>query len=495
MSFVSLQFFTIAISAVLLYFLAPRKYRWYVLLASSCWFYFAAAGTAGFLTALASIAVTYFAAGWIEKTTGDRRQRRLYLTVAVVILIGVLAVFKITGHLSISLGWLVMPLGISYYTFSLVGYLMDVYYKKQAAEHNFCKLLLYALYFPKIMQGPISKFREIAPRLTEGHDFDYQRFCFGLQLMLFGYFKKLVIADRAAMLTVGFFQDLANYDSGSAILVLVTLLATLRHYCDFSGYMDIVIGLSQMMGIRLEENFKQPFFSRTAAEFWRRWHITLGVWFKDYVYMPLVIHPTVIKISGNARKRWGKRVGKSMLSVIPLAIVWVLTGLWHGTGISYVLWGVYWGTIIIISNVFAPELKMLPEKLRLNTDSIPYHMFQTLRTFSLFVLGLLLSTLVGWRRLPVYFRILFGRPLVSGLFNGCLYNFGITRADLIVLLAAIALLWIIEILQQKYVVREKIAGLAAPVRWIIYGLGLLAVVFFGIYGPEATASGFAYMFF
>lgn len=495
MSFVSIQFLIFVAAAVGLFYAAPKKYRWYELTAASVCFYILSAGWLAFAAALVEVLAAYASALLITRAAEDRKKRKLILSVAVILLVTALTLMKLKSYFTDELAWLIAPLGVSYYSFSLIGYLADVYYKKEDAEKNFLKLILYSFYFPKIIQGPISKFREIGPRLTQEHCFDYTRFCFGLQLIVFGYFKKIVIADRAALLTQTVFGDLAAYDGGGMILAVVTVIAVIRHYCDFSGYMDIVIGISQLFGVELEENFKQPFFSRSAAEFWRRWHITLGVWFKDYVYMPLVIHPKVIRFSAFVKKHCGKRAGKAVLSVIPLGVTWILTGLWHGTGVNYLLWGVYWGTIIILSNVFAPELKRLTKALRIKTESFWWRLFQSLRTFAIFTGGLLISTLVGIDGLRLYFWNFLHYFRTTALLRGRLFEFGLNRSNFLTLLVSIAFLFVVEVYQQKGSVRERIAQKPALVRWLAYAFAFVMVVFLGVYGGNFDLSGFAYAHF
>ena len=494
MSFISQQFFLIVIFTIILYFLFPKKFRWVVLLVSSCFFYYKSAGIYASVIVLVTTAIVYQAAMFIDKSQDDRKKKHLYMTAGAVIALGILAVIKINRHLGL-LSWIIMPMGISYYTFSLVGYLVDVYARKGPVEKNYLKLLLYTVYFPKIIQGPISKFREIGPHLIEGHSFDFDRMCLGLQRILWGYFKKIVITERVLMISSNVFGDFNNYDGGGAVLLVVTFFAVIGHYCDFSGYMDIVIGISQILGIELDENFRQPFFSRTAAEFWRRWHITLGTWFKDYVYMPLVINPKLIRIGKWTRTHFGKRAGKSVITVISLAIVWFLTGLWHGTGYNYIIWGCYWGTIIIISNVFEPEFKKLTGLLHIKTEARDWEIFQMIRTFCFFVLGLLISTYIGVLNLKAYARFVIKRFQFAKLGFTTFTDLGLEPVNLFVLVFAILLLWFIETKQVDGSVRGKIAELNAVTRWAIYALGLLIVFFLGIYGPGYSTSGFEYAVF
>ena len=236
MSFISAEFFIIVFATVLLYFIFPKKHRWYILFVSSCLFYYVSAGARALVIAIATVVVAYFAAIWISKTNGEKKKKsKLFLAVAIVILLGILILAKIKRYFMWDTIWIIVPLGISYYTFSIIGYLVDVYSKKQEPEKNILKLILYSLYFPKIIQGPISKFRELGPQLIEGHSFNYQSFCFGLQRILWGYFKKLVIVERTSALIVNVFDgNIADYTSGGAVLILTTLIAVIRAYCDFS---------------------------------------------------------------------------------------------------------------------------------------------------------------------------------------------------------------------------------------------------------------------
>lgn len=497
MNFTSLTFLIIVVSTIALYYVFPKDRRWYVLLAASVCFYLYAAGAGALIVTLLTAVFVWGAALRMERESDDRRKKRLYLSVAVVIVTGLLVLFKLKRYFAPDFKLLIVPLGVSYYTLSLIGYLFDVFYKKERAERSLPKLCLYTLFFPKIIQGPISKFRELGPRLIEGHPFDYERFCFGLQRVLWGYFKKLIIADRMAEFVELVFGNIGAYNDGSAVLLFATFIATVRHYCDFSGYMDIVVGISQTMGIELDENFRQPFFSRSAAEFWRRWHITLGTWFKDYVYMQLVIHPRVIQLSGKLRKRFGKRAGKSVLTIVPLAVVWLLTGLWHGTGIDYIIWGVYWGTIIILTNVFAPEINRINEKLHIPTESLPWRIFQTIRTFAIFVGGLLISTFVGWRNLGAYFSKLLSKPYVGRLLQGTsLYIQSVRKGGILLVCIATVLLLVIEFFQQRGSIRAWIARQKAPVRWCVYAAFIAFVLLFGFgFGGLNDMRDFDYAYF
>ena len=388
----------------------------------------------------------------------------------------------------------IIPIGISYYCLSLIGYLADVYWKKECAERNYFKLLLFTLYFPKILEGPISKHRVLGPQLTEGHRFDYKRVCFGLQRMLWGAFKKLVIADYLSVFVSKVFGDYQSY-AGSQLLV-AAIFGAIQLYCDFSGCMDIALGVSECFGITLEENFKQPFASRSAAEFWRRWHITLGAWFKDYVFMPLAVSPRLMKVTGFFRRKVGKRAGKIFSSVIPLAAVWLLTGLWHGTGANYLVWGAYWGLLIILSTVLEPEIRKLTAWLKIDTSSGGFRFFQKSRTFILFVISRIITIPQSLDAVWYTIRSIFTNFAPWKLVDGSLLDMGLSSSRFVVLALALALVGYIGNRREKGIqIREWIAARPLPVRWLIYYGAIFAVLIFGAYGPGYIASDFVYMQF
>lgn len=497
MSFVSVNFMMMVLVTVIIYFLFSIKYRWMVLLAASIYYYVAVAGWQALLITTGTTAVVWLLGLCIEKNIGTgRKKRRLFLAIAVVIVFGLLILFKLSGKFDFSIDFLVVPLGVSYYSFSLIGYLVDIYYGKAKAERNPLKLYLFTLYFPKITQGPISKYRELSAGLFEGHRVDYNRICFGMQRLLWGFFKKLVIADRIAFLTGSVFDNFANYDDGGAVLVIATILAVIRHYSDFSGYMDIAIGISEILGIKLDENFKQPFFSQSAAEFWRGWHVTLGIWFKDYIYMPIVINPKLIKCSGFLRKKVGKRTGKALMSIVPLMSVWFLTGMWHGTGINYLVWGLYWGVIIAISTVFSPEISAVTKKLHINTESKVWKGFRMLRTSMIFTGGYLISTLVGLDGIRKYAGNIIKDLRITNCLNGTLWSLGMNKLDYLIVFVGFILLVVVSVLQYKgKTVRKMIADLPGILRWVIYAVLIVVVLYYGVYGLQYGPKTFAYEFF
>lgn len=278
LTFTNFSFYFFLLLTFILYHSVPLLARKNVLLTMSIAFY-ATWGIPPFALVTVAAVTAYVGAKVIEKSK-SKTIKKLVLFASVTILVLMLLYVKL-GKLFFESKSIIVPLGISYYTFSVIGYLADVYWGKEKAEKNFLKFLLFILYFPKILEGPIEKYRPLADRLFEGHKFDYKQFCFGLQLMVYGAFKKLVVADRLVILTNEIFGKESYVNYGGAIVIAGAIFPALQMYADFSGCMDMALGMSQALGIELRKNFNHPFFSKSAAEFWMRWHITLGVWFKD----------------------------------------------------------------------------------------------------------------------------------------------------------------------------------------------------------------------
>lgn len=491
LAFTSFLFFCLLALTFALYFLVPFKARKFVLLVASIGFY-ATWGIAQFVFVTVA-AVTAWGGALAVSAVQTRQAKRALLWLSIAILIIMLVYVKI-GKIFLDAKSLVIPLGISYYTFSVIGYLADVYRGKEKAERNILHFLLYMLYFPHILQGPIPRHERLAPQLIEGHAFDYKAFCFGIQRAIWGLFKKLVIADRFSVITSTVFgPDFMNY-SGQ-VYVFALLCSVFVMYCDFSGCMDIAIGVSESFGIKLDENFRRPFYSRTAGEFWRRWHITLGTWFTDYIFMPFMT-PTFVKFCGKTKKIFGKKFSKSIMMVIPLGVVWLLTGLWHGTGKHFIVWGAYWWIIVSIENVFEPEFKKIRKKLKIQQDSPWFARFQIFRTFIFFIGSRGISGLggIGISKHVLKSILTEWNPWIW--FDKTVYSLGLDAPNLWAGIVAIFILWKMSSLQEHGVhILEKIAEFPLPVRWAVYLGGIFSVLIFGWYGPGFDASNFIYMQF
>ena len=556
MTFVSYEFIGFTFLVMALYFIFPLKIRYFVLLAASLFFYWTAGwqkmiflGAAAVITYVCGLLIGRFRSeseagtkarlkaqtqpeiqavdlseantssgkmsgaktagaktGQPDQTQGQDPERRraaalAVLLIGVVLLLGMLAYVKAAGQLMRALGDIlsgqgitfsvIIPLGISYYTFAAIGYLADVYWKTDTAEKNPLKLILYLCYFPQILQGPIPKHKNLSPQLCEGHRFDYNRVCFGLQRAVWGFFQKLVIADRLAIMTSQVFDHYTDYSG--LIFVFALVGAVFQLYADFSGCMDIALGVSEVFGITLEENFKRPFYAKSAAEFWRRWHITLGAWFKDYVYMPLSTAPWLISLGKGVKKLFGRKVARNVMTTIPLLVVWILTGLWHGTGWDYVVWGLYWGGIIILSTWLDPVYKKLNKRFGLRDDLGWWRVTRQVRTFLIYMVGRLL-TIPGNLATSRWIarKIFTWNPWV--LFDGTFFRLGWDYKDAWAGIIALLILWRVSYLKEKGVhIREAIAKWPLPIRWAFYYGAIFAVLIFGIYGTGVSAASFVYM--
>lgn len=521
MTYLSITFIIFLIITMLLYYIFPKRIRWIILLAASAMFYLYAGYDKLLIVMITSLII--WLASWaingqyreadrqiVEKElTGKekaamlakykRKCRNLFLIPTLCLVIGVLCYCKFATIIedalwqafTLYISWdVVVPLGISYYTFSSVGYLLDVYWRKEGHIGNYFKFLLCLLYFPQIVQGPIARYNRLEKELFREYSFDFKQVCFGIQLMLYGYAKKMILADRLALYTSKVFGNLQSYE-GLVILIAV-LASAFQLYMDFSGCMDIVQGASQIFGVTLDQNFQHPFFSTSTAEFWRRWHITLGTWFKDYVYMPVAVSRWLIKLITKTRNKFGKESAKAVNTIIPLLIVWLLTGIWHGTGWNYVVWGLYYGIIIICSTFFVGKYRKLGEKLHIDTTTKSYRTFQMVRTFLVFAGGRMITapgtladTWTGVRQMFASFN-----PWI--FWDGTLYGMGLDYKDWCVVIIGLFLVRRISIFQEKESFREAVASRNIVLRWLIYYGAFFAIVIFGMYGPGYNVSNFIY---
>ncbi len=514
MTYDSFLFFCFLAIIIVLYYMFPLKKRWIILLAASLVFYGYSSINA-FAYVLVSAGVTYCAGLFISRNSiSDKfdnsnqkeKKRKTILCVAIAIVIGLLAYTKIIrvcgervneiiiAGQPISLN-IIIPLGISYYTFSSIGYLLDIYWKRYDAEQNFLKFLLYLLYFPHILQGPIPRYNKLAPQLFEGHKFCYKDFCFGLQLMLWGLFKKLVIADRLAVFVntvYGGYSDIQGI-----VFAVATVFYAIQLYADFSGCMDIARGVSQIFGIEIDNNFKQPYFAQSVEEYWRRWHITLGTWFKDYLCMPIAVSKHVKKMSAKIGKRHGSKARKNYVLIVSSMAVWLATGLWHGTGMNYVLWGIWNGSIIVISAIMSEQYKRIKNVLRIDDSTKEWRNIRILRTFVLAgFIPRVLTRASNVTEAMTIFKKMFSVFDYWTLYDSSLYNYGLDRSDFWVAMCSMIVLLIVSVMKEKGIqIRESIANRSIIYRWGMYYGIIVVILVFGIYGPGYDANSFIYMNF
>ena len=376
---------------------------------------------------------------------------------------------------------LIAPIGISYYTLKAISYVVDVYNGKIEADNNFVRLALYLSFFPQILEGPISKYEEVADNIYNAKKVTYHNFCYGYQRILFGFFKKLIIVDRLNILVKQVFN---NYTSFNGLSIFIGIASyTFLLYMEFSGTMDVVLGTGDIFGISIPENFIQPFFSKNITDFWSRWHISLGHFFKDYVFYPVSLSKPLKKITVSLRKKIGAHYSSLISGGIALFCVWFLNGLWHGAGYTYLFFGMYHFLIIFTGNLFEPLIQKICTKLKINRTSKPYYSLQIIKTTILVFIGEMFfradSVGQGFNML----KRMFGRLFV--LSKNEFYRFGLDMYDVGLIIIGLIIVLFVGILKERNInVREEIEKKHIVIRWIIYYLLILSIIILGAYGSN-----------
>jgi len=530
MALTSFKFLLFLLVVLILYYALPKKLQWVFLLIASYAFYMVSSVWQA-LFLLGTTVVTYVS-GRLMQARRDRfkaetaaepgmdKDRKTALkkamtkdihrieTLTVVFDLLVLGVVKY-GNFTISninglLGLfgldvsipglkILVPLGISFYTFMAMGYVIDIGRGKYEAERNFGKLALFLSFFPAIVQGPISRFDDTGRKLLEEHKLNYENITFGAQLIMWGFFKKLVIADRISPMVTGLFAPkLVDELSGTAVFFGMVAYA-LQLYCDFSGGIDITRGAAQMLGVELPLNFSRPYFSKTVAEYWRRWHMTLGAWMKDYVFYAIMLSKPITKLSRKVKEKKGQQASKYVPSIITSFIVFLLMGIWHGANWRYVAYAIYNAVLISGSVALEPVFTKLTGILHLKVESRPWKLFQMIRTFMLQAVAKLLVIAPSLKaaikllgRMFVNVNLHLGAELTG-------YKVGLGFRNYICLAVALLVVLTISIIQENGIrIRASIAKFNIVARWALYLLMLTAIFIFGVYGPEYNAASFIY---
>lgn len=484
MNFLSPAFFLFFPAVMLCFFLLPQRAQPWCLLAASALFCLWA-GVECLLFLLCAALVTYAGARLLENRA--QRGRRAVLILALLLLFGTLFLFKylsftlsltqrllaLTGRpCSIASPELILPVGISFYLFMAAGYLIDVYRGDRAAQRSFPLLVLFLSFFPHLVSGPIDR-SGLMDLLRTPPAFDYDRFRAGLLRFLWGAFKKLCIADRLAILVNAVFA--APEQFGALQVFAAACAFSVQIYCDFSAYSDMALGVAGAMGIPLMENFRTPYFSRSIGEFWRRWHISLSSWFRDYLYIPL----------GGSRRGSGRKYCN-------ILIVFAVSGLWHGAGLTFLVWGLLNGAYQAAGGLTAGLRSRCRQALGLRDDSPVTRWWQMLVTF-------LLSTLawVFFKAASLSSALAVLRGMVSGplLVRPILANTGLDRGECLVALLCLAALLAVDLLSLRRRVCERFLTLPRPLRWVLVLALLLTVAVFGVYGTGYDAQDFIYFKF
>ena len=374
-----------------------------------------------------------------------------------------------------------LPIGISFYTMQAASYLFDVYRQKFPADRNLFRLALFLGFFPQVMEGPICRYEQTARQLWEAPPLRYANFMLGLQRMSYGLMKKMIIADRLNLFIKNVFSHYENYD-GLAIAV-AAVCYTIQLYMDFSGTMDLAVGAGQIFGFQIPENFQRPFFSRTIPEFWQRWHITLGTWFKDYIFYPMSMSKPLKKLTSKARKHLGRHYGPLVAGTIALFCVWVCNGLWHGAAWSYLFFGMYHFALILLGNLTQPVTDKLTGALHISRTSLPYRCFQIVRTSILVCIGELFFRANGLRAGLAMFKQMVTASTLEPLRSGSIFQMGMARKDFFIVALLLGVIFVSGILQERGIhLGTRVAQAPIPVRFVLYYGVILSLIIFGAYG-------------
>lgn len=493
MLFNSTEFLIFFPIVLIIYFIVPRKVRYIWLLIASYYFYMSLNPQYLILLIVLTL-LTYFTGIFMEK--GTPKAKKCCMVVCLIVSLGILCVFKYSGFVIDSINDIltglhmqpvaavfnpILPVGISFYTFQAVGYMLDVYRGNGKAERNIAKYALFVSFFPNILSGPIERGKNILPQIDGLKDqklWDYDRITSGAVLMLWGYFQKMVIADRVALLVNEVYDNYRIH--GAVAIIVATLFFSVQVYCDFASYSNMAIGAARIMGIDLMRNFETPYFAKSVGEFWRRWHISLSTWFKDYLYIPL----------------GGNRCSK-IRHYFNLMVVFLVSGLWHGASWGYVVWGALHGAYQVIGIQTKALRNRIAEKLQFKTESFSYKLMQVGMTFSMVGFAWIFFRAEDVGQAGGMISRLFTRWDPWTLFDESVYTWGLERKEFWIAVFAVMVLLVVDLVRRikKQDIIQMLNTQCIWFRWGLYLLLLFAVVILGYYGPTYDPQAFLYFAF
>ncbi|MBO7451906.1 MAG: MBOAT family protein, partial [Clostridiales bacterium] len=375
----------------------------------------------------------------------------------------------------------------SYYTFQTCSYVIDVYRGKTAPQKNPFKLLLFVSFFPLMVQGPICRYEDLAPTLFGGHKLQETNISKGLTRIIWGYFKKMVVANRIAPAVIALAADTDTY-KGTFVFVTMLFYA-FDLYCDFTGGIDITIGIAKVLGIDVAENFNLPYFSKNIKEYWNRWHITMGTWFTDYIFYPVSVCGPMLKISKWSREKLGQKIGKRVPVYLSSLIVWFTTGLWHGAAWNFIVWGLMNFVVIMISQELEPLYAKFHSKVKIK-DTAVYGIFEIVRTILLMSMIRMFDV---YRNVPLTFKMvgtMFTNINLKIFADGSLLNIGLTRPDYIVLIVSFVIILTVSIVKAKR--GQVFKDDEFVVRHFLLSVLLIVIIVFGVYGLGYDSTQFIY---
>ncbi|WML33798.1 MBOAT family O-acyltransferase [Clostridium sp. OS1-26] len=485
MSFNSTQFLLFFFIVVVLYYAIPNRIRWIWLLVVSYYFYMTWNPKYVFLI-IASTLITYVGGLLINKAE-KVRTRKLLVFLSISSNLGILFMFKyyvffstsitrIFYHFHIAVNMssfdFMLPVGISFYTFQALSYIIDVYRKDIKAEKNFWKYALFVSFFPQLLSGPIQKSKHFMKQIDENHYFSYNNVKSGLLLMLWGYFQKTMVADRIGNIVNTVYGNPANYRG--FVIVIATVFFAFQLYCDFSSYSNIAIGAAQVMGFRLSQNFESPYFSKSIREFWKRWHMSLTSWFMDYLYFPL----------------GGSRCSK-LRKYFNVMVVFIVSGLWHGSSFSFIVWGALHGIYYVIENLFIPVGDILVRKFKIRMNSFGYKLSMILINFILVDFAWLFFRATSFKNAVILIKNMFYfNPSI--FVDGSLYKLGLDSSNFLIAMLSLGVVFIVDLLQGRRNLRDELLKQNTVFRWSLYLTSVIIILIFGVYGSGYNIQQFIY---
>ena len=514
---------------VVYYTVAARR-QWICLLAASLYFYLVSGGIRAIIFLVVTAFTTFYAALRIDALTkgykesirqegisreekkalraaADKAKRR-WLIAALVVNFGILVVLKYGAFLTANVDRVlerfgaatvpvpsfILPLGISFYTFQSMGYLIDVQRGKYEADRHPGKFFLFVSYFPQMIQGPIGRYDKLAHQLTKEHAWDDTNFREGFLRILWGFFKKIVIAERMAIIVTEVFTNHREY-AGFVIFAGVFFYG-LQIYADFSGGMDIVIGCSQIFGITMSENFRQPFFACSVSEFWQRWHMTLGSWMKDYVFYSITFSGWFAGLQKKLRKSLGRYYGKIVPTCIASFIVFTIVGIWHGANWKYLVYGFYHAVFVFSDTLLERVFEKQRQFFHVNVKAFGWKMFQILRTLLIVTFGRYLSRADDVSHALAMYKETFKSFNPWVFTDGTFYELGVPERVCHMLLIMVLVFFAVDVLNENgIVVRKVIAKQDVVTRWTVAFAAIAVILIFGVYGEGFDASAFIYQNF
>lgn len=480
MSFTTIEFAYFALATLVLYFVLPKKAQWVVLLAANIYFYYDT-GWKSFLFLVSTVLVSYGVAILIEKSEKNKK-KPLVLWGSLFVFLAMFVVMRVSP-----MAKSIMPLGLSFYSLQCIGYMIEVYRGTTLAERNPLKYFVYISYFPHVLQGPFSDYNQLKNKIFEPHSFDYERVVQGMYRFVWGYMKKRVIADRIGLIVDPVFSVGEGYYG--LTVVYVACLYAVQLYADFSGYMDMACGISSMLGIDIQENFNVPYASKSMAEFWRRWHISLGLWFKNYVFYPLLRTTLLTNIRKKMKAKKNKYAMNTIPTVLGLLVNWTLIGLWHGFDWNYLCYDWFCGGVMIVSEILKPVYDKANGLCPKFSASKFADCLRVVRTFFLEAFSFLFFRPDTLAISAIMIRNIFVRPDLKKFLEFGYWNL---HWEFITFLPLVILIVVDSLKYRGVNVAEKVHKWPFPIRWCLY---IGTIVFLYITQYELAQNTFAYYVF